>query len=62
MSSFTKKIITSLVISIIILAVFIYGLGLLFTGTGGDIIIIALSIHFTIILCTLVIIEKLGEK
>lgn len=57
-----KKIVISLILSIVVLMTFIYGLGTIFAGKNGEIIILTLSIHFTIILCTLIILEKLNKK
>lgn len=57
-----KKVIIALLLSIVVLMVFIYGLGSILAGKNGEIIILTLSIHFTIILCTLIILEKLNKK
>lgn len=57
-----KKVSIALLLSIVVLMVFIYGLGSILAGKNGEIIILTLSIHFTIILCTLIILEKLNKK
>lgn len=56
-----KKVVISFLISILILVVFIF-LDSLISGTGGEIFIFALSIQFTIVLSTLIILEKLEKK
>jgi len=56
-----KEVVISFLISILILVVFMF-LGSLFSGNGGEILIIALSIQFTIVLSTLIILEKLEKN
>ena len=56
-----KKVVISFLISILILVGFIF-LGSFFSGNGGEILIISLSIQFTIVLSTLIILEKLEKN
>lgn len=60
MSKIFKKIVISLGLTTIILVMFIYLLGLLIGNSNDDtfLIIVAASLHFTIIMCTLVILDE----
>ena len=64
MNNLLKKIIISLVLSIIILVIFISILGPLLIKSNDDSVLILLiaSLHFTIIICTLFILDKINSK